>query len=461
MNKISFKISLLFFISVFILLIISLLFLHEKIVDQIITSELENLLQRGYSHRDVLETTMDDTTIQHIVLMESNTDTKILITDKEKREIASSSIPKNEKQKILLSDIQSIEIKGKYIEENWKDNPFISVVIPFASNGMNAQQEGYIFMLKSTEKVQMLIKELNRHFLIATALTIAMLLISFIFLSRFLTKPLILMKNATKHLSQGDFSVELPKIKSKDELGELSSAIKILAADLNRLKENRSEFLANISHELRTPLTFIKGYSEIMLKRKLSEKENTYYLSIIQEESEKLTGLIKELFELAKLDQHEFPIQLEKVPLLEFLKHICNKVQPAFHNKNISMEIHCPPNLYALIDPIRFEQILLNLLDNARKYSNKDGKVTLSAYEYDEAINLTIRDEGVGIPLEDQPYIFERFFRVDKSRNRENGGAGLGLSIVKQLIEAQGGKISVQSELGKGSVFEIVLKGEK
>lgn len=251
--------------------------------------------------------------------------------------------------------------------------------------------------------------------------------------------------------------MDLPDM-GEDELGELARSITVLARDLKHLKEERSEFLSSISHELRTPLTYIKGYADVARRKNIEGSERDRYLDIIYEESEKLTDMVKDLFDLAKMDQNMFVIHREKVQLCAYLRGICEKMRPAFKEKGIELEADCQKEIHVMIDPLRFEQVLLNLLDNAIKYSGSSTKVTLSVKREKGEVVIEIKDEGRGIPEEHLPFIFERFYRVDKSRSRDLGGTGLGLSIAKELVEANKGRMEVKSEAGKGSTFLIWIE---
>lgn len=252
----------------------------------------------------------------------------------------------------------------------------------------------------NTDDVQKLISQLNKHIFVASLLIIFTVLILIFFLSKALTKPLITMKEATKKLSKGDFTVTLPK-PSNDELGELSHSIQTLANDLKYLKQERNEFLASISHELRTPLTYINGYADIARRTNLEEKDRVQYLEIIKEESQRVSSLLKELFDLAKLDHNRFSIKKEKVNLCNYIQSIYERVLPAFKNKDIQLTLDCPKNLFIDLDPIRFEQVLINLLDNSLKYSREFSTTSIRAIEDNGIIEITIMDQGVGIPEED------------------------------------------------------------
>lgn len=454
--KISIKLGLWFFICIFVIESSSMIFLHRNVIHSLVNEELEVLKSRGNSHRDVLEISYDEATLHHIQIMESKTDTEVVITDQAGEIISAPISIDSGIEKILKRtfSIENVPKNGLIIQSDWKNDQFIATVSPFQDKNGHI---GYVYMFKSTKQIQDFISQLNEHFILASLLILFFLLITISFLSRALTKPLLSMKEATKKISKGDFTVSLPKT-SRDELGELSNSIQTLANDLNYLRKERNEFLASISHELRTPLTYIKGYTDIARRNNIDEKVRLNYLNIIYEESNHVSDLLKELFELAKMDQNNFSVTKEKVNICLFMQSIFRKIKPVFDSKGVNLEIVCKEDAFAHIDPIRFEQVLLNLLDNALKYSNSRTLTTIEVIKENKLITITVKDQGSGIPADDLPYIFDRLYRVDKSRSRLTGGFGLGLSIVKEIVDAHGGNITVESQLKKGTCFRITLK---
>ncbi|PAE36661.1 sensor histidine kinase [Bacillus sp. 7884-1] len=452
--KISLKLGLWFFVCLLIIETSSMVYLHRHVIESRAMQELNSLKERGNSHRDVLEMSMDPSTLHHIALMESKTDTEVVIKDANGKIIESSGPVDSSMKKIIDKPTEKLTRNGLILQSDLKDEKYIATVSPINTGNEN---KGFVYMFKTTDQVQTLISQLNHHFLYASLLILIFMLITIFLLSRALTKPLIVMKEATKKLSNGDFSVSLP-VMSNDEMGELSRSIQTLANDLNHLKKERNEFLASISHELRTPITYIKGYSDIGRRPMLDEQERINYFNIIHEESEHLTQLVKELFDLARLDQNAFTIVKERVHIDSYLKTIYERVLPAFKDKGIQLKLSCEDSLFYSLDSTRFDQVLLNLLDNAMKYSNENTTTKIKAYRKDQSIQIDIKDEGIGIPKEDLPYVFERLYRVEKSRSRATGGFGLGLAIVKELVEAHKGEISVESKVGEGTCFKIILK---
>lgn len=454
MKKLSIKLGIVFFLIIFSLEIFMFFFLHSALVDSRIEEEFLSLQARGNAHRAILEKHFDSDTISHVTLMESEATTDVVITDMN-GQILGSSAKSSDIQDYMKSPNSEISRNGEIVEDNWKEGEYISTVSPIEIDGETA---GRVFMFQETESIHSLIERLNEHFLLTGLIAVILTLTVIIFLSKGLVKPLKIMKEATAHISKGDFTVSLPKNRN-DELGDLADSISRLASDLNYLKLERNDFLASISHELRTPLTYIKGYADIVHKRNLSIEDRDKYLNIIHEEANRLSDLIKDLFDLAKMDKNSFIIQKRPIDLTDFMLKIEQKFSPAFHEKEMEFEVNCPEGVVIMADPSRLEQIIFNLLDNAIKYSPTGAKTILSVNSKKKDVYIKVKDNGKGIPEEDLPYILNRFYRVDKSRTRSLGGTGLGLAIVKELVLAHGGTISVKSKEGIGTEFELIFKG--
>ncbi|WP_328703178.1 sensor histidine kinase [Alkalihalobacterium elongatum] len=452
--KFSIKLGLWFFICILVIESVSMLFLHKNVVHSLVNEELHSLQARGNSHRDVLEMSYTSETLHHIAMMETQTDTEVVITNLKGSVVEASRKIDPGIQYILEIEVDAPPRNGYIIQADWKDQQYISTVSPFDDGAGN---QGYVYMLKSNDHIQAFIAKLNHHFLIAIVLILVFLLVTIIFLLKVLTSPLVSMKEATKKLSNGDFSVTVP-VMSNDEIGELSKSIQLLANDLSYLKKERNEFLASISHELRTPLTYIKGYADIGKRKTITEEERINYMNIIHEESENVHQLLHELFELAKIDENMFTIQKMPINIKDFLFPIYEKARHVFLAQGHQLELVCRGEWRVEIDPRRFEQIILNLLDNALKYSSEKSLTKIDVYKENQEILIAISDQGQGIPSEDLPYVFNRLFRVDKSRSRLTGGFGLGLAIVKEIVEAHSARISVDSEFGEGTCFTIRLK---
>jgi two-component system phosphate regulon sensor histidine kinase PhoR len=231
--------------------------------------------------------------------------------------------------------------------------------------------------------------------------------------------------------------------------------------DISRLKQLekiRQDFVANVSHELRTPLTTIKGYAETLLEGALKEEVALQFVQVIKRQSDRLTKIVEDLLTLSKIELKEFQLKVEVLSFPELFEDVLHDIQEAAEKKKISISIGLPAPLMVKADRNYLEQILINLIDNAIKYGREGGEITLAAIQKDGGeIEVSVRDNGIGIPQEDLPRIFERFYRVDKGRSRDLGGTGLGLSIVKHLVQAHGGRIWAESRQGEGSTFYFTL----
>lgn len=263
------------------------------------------------------------------------------------------------------------------------------------------------------------------------------------------------------HGSKRIFQVFLAPITDteKDITGTLSVFHDITT--LQDLHERQADFVANASHELATPLTAIKGFAETLLDGAIEDpKLSIKFLNIIHTEAERMQRLINELLQLAKLNSQEYgqQVQLEPTDLAPLLHKVKQYLLPSAEEKNISITVDAPTEpIIIMANPDWLKQILINLLDNSIKYTLPSGVVLLKSYQENNEAVLIVEDSGIGIPAPDLPLIFDRFYRVDKARTRCAGGTGLGLTIVKFIVELHGGKIYVQSTVHKGTTFTIKL----
>jgi two-component system phosphate regulon sensor histidine kinase PhoR len=252
---------------------------------------------------------------------------------------------------------------------------------------------------------------------------------------------------------------------SKDSDGTVLGVIAVFhdITRLKKLEKIRQDFVANVSHELRTPLTTIKGYAETLLEGALKEDVASQFVQVIKRHTDRLTKIVEDLLTLSKIESREFQLKKEKISITEFIDDVLDFVKEAAQRKRITLSKgEISPFLDVIADRHSLEEVFVNLLDNAIKYTPEKGDVTISAVENTLGeIQFSVKDNGIGIPREDIPRIFERFYRVDKGRSQEMGGTGLGLSIVKHLIQAHGGRVWVESQPGKGSVFYFTLPNDQ
>ncbi|CFX57210.1 Signal transduction histidine kinase, core [Syntrophomonas zehnderi OL-4] len=245
----------------------------------------------------------------------------------------------------------------------------------------------------------------------------------------------------------------------KDAAGDINGAVAVFqdVTDARNFDQMRSEFVGNVSHELRTPLTSIKGFVETLLDGAMENSEQCRrFLSIIDAETNRLSRLIEDLLTLSAIESKEKSMRPKPVCMLTSMRSALNILGPQISEKSLRVELIYRRDLsYILADEDLLNQVFINLLDNAIKYTPENGSIIIRCRKQDSRLITTFTDTGVGIPHESLPRVFERFYRVDKARSRDQGGTGLGLSIVKHIVELHGGEVFVESEVGKGSIFGV------
>lgn len=303
--------------------------------------------------------------------------------------------------------------------------------------------------------LQILLQTIGRFFLWGGLIAVVFALIITFGLSRRVLSPVRALTSAARRLGRGDFS-ERVRVKSKGELGELANAFNSMADDLGRIEKLRRNMVVDVAHELRTPLSNLRGYLEAVSDGVVAPDAAT--IGSLTEEVNALSRLVDDLQELALAEAGELKLYRRAEEIADIIRRVTMAVQARAEAKGVSLSVGLPKKLPSVnIDAQRISQVLRNLLDNAIAHTVSGDGITVSAVRKDEWVEVSVSDTGEGIPAADLPYIFERFYRVDKSRSRATGGSGLGLTIVKRLVEAHGGTIGVMSELGKGSRFMFTL----
>ncbi|MFT9846281.1 sensor histidine kinase [Aneurinibacillus sp. REN35] len=294
--------------------------------------------------------------------------------------------------------------------------------------------------------------EVHIIFGILVAFTFLFTLMFVLVFTRFLVKPLRVLKGATRKISEGNYKIALDYTR-RDEFGELAKDFSAMAASLEKLESMRQEFVSNVSHEIQSPLTSIKGFSKALQSEELPEEQRIYYLKIIEKESTRLSALSKQLLMLASLDKGAVPLKKTTYQLDAQIREVLLLTEWQWSAKHINVELEMDEvSIYA--DYNLLQQVWTNLITNSIKFMEPHGKLTIRLHS-GKHIHVEISDTGVGIKEEDLPHIFERFYKASKSRSRTEGGSGLGLSIVKKIIELHDGKITIASIRQEGTTFTI------
>lgn len=285
--------------------------------------------------------------------------------------------------------------------------------------------------------------------------------------SRSIIKPLMVLKRGTEEIKQGNLEFEV-KSPSKDEIGEVCSAFEEMRLKLKesiglqlQVEENRKELVSNISHDLKTPMTSIKGYVEGIMDGVADTPEKMdRYIRTVYSKAVDMDRLIDDLFLYSKLDLKSLPFNFERTDIVKYFGDCSDELKLDFESKGITFSLETEmKSAFVAADREKLKRVVMNIVDNSAKYMKRpDGIIKIWLRDKGEVIEAEIRDNGQGIDSEELPYIFDRFYRADPSRNTVTGGSGLGLAIAKQIIEGHGGTVRAESEPGKGTGIYLTLR---
>jgi signal transduction histidine kinase len=296
----------------------------------------------------------------------------------------------------------------------------------------------------------------NQLILISLTSIIVISFIGFIF-AGVIFKPLSEFKRVIDEVAKGNLK-EKVKIDSNDEFKELADAFNIMITGLDQVDTQRKDFVANVSHELKTPLSSIKVLSESLINQENYDADvYKEFLIDIDSEVDRLNNIVSDLLSLVDIDKEKLSINYRIIYLNSLLEKIVCRMKPLAEKKSIDLRLKLNEEVQAKLDSEKIQQAIMNIIDNAIKYTPEGGRIVVKLYEYEKVATIEIKDNGIGIPEENLKYVFERFYRVDKARSRSTGGTGLGLSIAWQIVTLHQGTIEVKSKVGKGSIFYIKL----
>jgi len=325
----------------------------------------------------------------------------------------------------------------------------------------------YVRLSVELTEVNRIMYEIRFKIVIASIIILAMVMIVSQLVSRRLTKPLIEIAEMVNEIKAGNLDQKLP-VRSRDEIGRLAGLINEmtdkLKADIEQLKKLervRTEFLGNVSHELRTPIFSLKGFLETLLEGAIDDPAvNKTFIEKAYHHANRLDILLSDLIEISRIESGEMKMSFRYFDCVSILRNLSADFSDSAAKKKQRLVVEAPTDTEVLVlgDKERLRQALGNIVDNAIKYSAEGATTTVSLKESDHSVTLSISDTGSGIEEVHLPRIFERFYRVDKTRSRDVGGTGLGLAIAKHIVEAHGTKIAVSSQVGKGSTFSFELK---
>jgi len=296
----------------------------------------------------------------------------------------------------------------------------------------------------------------NESLIVAVIAATLVALIASLIISRNIVAPVRLMTSASGRIAEGHYD-ERVELQGSDELSQLAKSFNQMAEQLEQIESMRRQLIGDVAHELRTPLTAIKGSVEALMDGVLPASDETYLQ--IHAEAERLSHLVDDLQELSRVESRAVQLKIHPADSTALVQTVSKRLQHQFDEKRVTLTPSLPHDpIIVLADEDRIIQVLTNLIGNALQYTPENGAVTVSIEREKNEARISVRDTGFGIPAEYLKHIFDRFYRVDKSRSRAHGGSGIGLTIAKHLVEAHGGKIWAESAgENKGSVFIFTL----
>ena len=344
----------------------------------------------------------------------------------------------------------------KQVTSNTKSfkSAMMSVAIPLVVDGTFV---GSIVVHREVQDVSVGINAIFKQVFTPLVISVAFAAALVFVLSRHIVKPIRNISFGAMELARGNYDWRV-KPSTHDEIGELAIAFNRMAEELKLQDGLRNTFIANVSHELRSPLTSVQGFIQAMLDGAIEDGDREKYLQIVLGETKRMGTLINDLLNLAKIESGKFPIEYSEFDINELLRRCLLMFKQRIEEKKIDVNVSLSEEkLNVWADEDRISQVITNLIDNAVKFTPERGEIKVWTFCTENKVHINISDTGVGIPQEDQPYVFERFFKVDKSHSQGTPGTGIGLSIVKRIIAQHGETIGLQSGEGKGTTFSFTL----
>lgn len=310
-----------------------------------------------------------------------------------------------------------------------------------------------LFISASLEPLDATVTILRSQLFYITLLIVALSLVVSYFISKRISNPIIKMKNKAKEIAKGNYNITFENSEI-EEINELSKTLNYACSELIKTEDLRRELLANVSHDLKTPLTMIKAYAELIRDVTYNDKEKMEKnLNIIIDETDRLNILVNDILELSKIQSNSTPLNIEEFDLNELIKEILKRYEIYIEKENYKIEYKEKENIKIKADKIRIEQVLYNLINNAINYTGEDKKVIIQIKNEKNKIRVEIKDTGKGIEKKELEYIWDKYYKVDKTHTRVQVGSGIGLSIVKNILISHNFNYGVESKINKGTTF--------
>ncbi|HIY04205.1 MAG TPA: HAMP domain-containing histidine kinase [Candidatus Anaerotignum merdipullorum] len=316
-----------------------------------------------------------------------------------------------------------------------------------------------IFMCRSLPEIQVSLNEMYRVIFFSLAVSFFLTTLVGFWTSRRMAEPLMDMNRAVKEIAGGNLEKRV-EVTGNDEIGQLGESFNHMAESLENIEKTRRAFIANVSHDLRSPLTSIQGFLTAMLDGTIPPEKQERYLKIVLEESQRLSRLAEGIVDMSRAQDSKIVLEMTSFDLNEVIRENSAVLEPQLQEKGLSVKVSfAAKETMVYADQDKISRVLHNLMSNAIKFSRENGTIEIeTTFSGKNKVLVSIRDHGAGISEEDQKYIFDRFYKADATRNQDKTGAGLGLSIVREFVQAHGETVAVKSKVGEGSAFVFSLK---
>ena len=399
-------------------------------------------------------------------VMAQSTQSIIFITDKQGKTLYCSEPGAcvHKQTNVPKSILWDIDKKGMYNEigkfENMYSQNMYTLAVPI-SNVSENDQVAYIFVASQITKQQRaFLNEMLKIFAISAGVVLVITFAAIYFMTLRLVRPMRQMADAAQKFGKGEFNTRI-EVTSEDELGQLAIALNNMAQSLSVSETTRRNFIANVSHELKTPMTSIAGFVDGILDKTIPPEKQNYYLQIVSDEVKRLSRLVKSMLNLSKIEAGEMQINRQNFNIVELLCRAVFNFEPQINEKNIEIEGLDHDKVIVSADPDLIYQVVYNLTENAVKFTNNGGYMRFDVEEGKDAVTVKIRNSGDGLSKEEMNRIFERFYKTDRSRGLDKNGVGLGLYIVRSIVQLHGGDVKVDSKEKEYVEFSFTIPCEK
>ena len=364
-------------------------------------------------------------------------------------------------ERISEDFLNQYKTSDKYYVKTTFDNYFDSSVYLYVSSFILENNLYFIITYSNASSIERVVSSLIKMLLMVSMWVMIAAIIASYFISERTVRPLRFISKAAKSFSSGDFGVRVPVI-GNDEIAELAITFNNMAFSLEKIDDSRRSFISNVAHDLRSPLTTIIGFIDGILDGTIPADRTDYYLKIVNSEVKRLSRLVNQLLDITRIESGERKFDFKPFDICELTKQILISFEQRINKKQLDVEFNCPEEKEIVLGDIdAINQVIYNIIDNAIKFSYDNGLLKFSIFEADKNIVLSIYNTGIGVKDDDIPYLFDRFYKADKSRGKDKTGVGLGMYIAKTIIDVHEGKIEVKSKYEEYCEFIISLKKYK